>query len=77
MFARLTPLILALLAIASTAAACNKVCCTDVYDSDAPVGDYRWDGTGCGALPKSGQCGYTKLCCNTTNGSNGYKCAWV
>ncbi|KIJ17732.1 hypothetical protein PAXINDRAFT_167703, partial [Paxillus involutus ATCC 200175] len=36
MFARLTPFILALLAIASTAAACTTVCCTGVSFVSSP-----------------------------------------
>ncbi|KIJ20414.1 hypothetical protein PAXINDRAFT_166476 [Paxillus involutus ATCC 200175] len=36
MFARLTPIILALLAIASTAAACTNVCCVEANSVSSP-----------------------------------------
>ncbi|KIJ20416.1 hypothetical protein PAXINDRAFT_7657 [Paxillus involutus ATCC 200175] len=73
MFARLTPFILALLAIVSTAtdSDCHTVCCTQ--SNLAPSG---WQGTGCTSIAADGACAHTKFCCYTIVEDGAAKCTW-
>ncbi|KIK98295.1 hypothetical protein PAXRUDRAFT_823988 [Paxillus rubicundulus Ve08.2h10] len=73
MFARLTPIIIALFAIASTAVAmaedCQTTCCQTA--SLAPTG---WQGASCMAVEPDGVCEYTKFCCYIIEGDRAGKC---
>ncbi|KAF9226731.1 hypothetical protein BS17DRAFT_806802 [Gyrodon lividus] len=66
MFSRITPIILALLAITSTAAAtydCQTACCQTA--SLAPTG---YQGTGCTVIQPDDTCAYKKFCCYIIEG---------
>ncbi|KAF8833323.1 hypothetical protein BDN67DRAFT_976648 [Paxillus ammoniavirescens] len=71
MFARLTPTILALLAIVGIAAArdCQTVCCKSAGNS--PSG---WQGSSCTPVGADGACAYTKLCCYDIEGDSAAEC---
>ncbi|KAF8843122.1 hypothetical protein BDN67DRAFT_1009185 [Paxillus ammoniavirescens] len=71
MFPRLTPIILALFAIASTAVAdsCKTTCCQTA--SLAPTG---WQGAYCTPVEADGACAYTKFCCYVIEGDRAGKC---
>ncbi|KAF8843423.1 hypothetical protein BDN67DRAFT_197734 [Paxillus ammoniavirescens] len=75
MFARLTLFILALLAIANTASACQTVCCMGV--SFAPIANQGYTATGCTAIQQLTPCAQTKLCCNTIKNKDASQCTWI
>ncbi|KIJ69911.1 hypothetical protein HYDPIDRAFT_104570 [Hydnomerulius pinastri MD-312] len=73
MFARITPIVLALFALASTAVAadsCQSVCCKSA--GNAPSG---WQGSDCTPVQAGGTCSYTQLCCWNVEGSSASSCS--
>ncbi|KAF8835645.1 hypothetical protein BDN67DRAFT_975072, partial [Paxillus ammoniavirescens] len=72
MFARLTPFILALLTIASTASACHTVCCTGV--SSGPICGQGYTATGCKVVKQDAACAHEMLCCDTIKGKDASGC---